>query len=136
MQPADDAVGTTVKGQFTTNGRVFIFSLPDVPISGVGDTPNAAYESLTQAIAAAGDLPAALRRISEDQRQEASVQSLARWTAGGLIAIGIIGGTIAAGFAIAPAILTDIAETGLQKSKPSDPPNAPPGKEGPPARSP
>jgi len=107
--------GGVIRGTFHTDGKTFVFTLADVPLSGVGATPQAAFDDLMAAQARAGDLPARLEAMAREQHGAGDRRTIVRLIGIGLIALTVIGGTLGGAVALAPRVVADVARTTLDK---------------------
>lgn len=107
--------GSVVRGAFHTDGKTFVFTMADVPLSGVGATPQAAFDDLMAAYARAGDLPARLEAISREQAGAADRRAITKLIGIGMIALTVIGGALGGAVALAPRVVADVAQTTLEK---------------------
>lgn len=112
---SDMVSGGVIRGAFHTDGKTFVFTLADVPLSGVGATPQAAFDDLMAAQARAGDLPARLEALAREQHGAGDRRTIVRLIGIGLIALTVIGGALGGAVALAPRVVADIARTTLDK---------------------
>jgi len=103
-----DGDPSIVRGDFFTDGKTFVFRLADTPLSGVGDTPSAAFQDLMRVDAEAASLSARLRDLSRDQQGERVRAEIIRMSMIALIVFGVAGGAVAASAALMPRVLADI----------------------------
>jgi len=103
-----------IKGEFFTDGKTFALRIHGLPISGVGASPQAAFDDLLRAEAAAGDLPERLRAIARDQAGEHVRATLIRVVATTLIVLTLLGGLVAGIATVAPKIATDLGDVSLR----------------------
>jgi hypothetical protein len=106
---------SVVRGAFHTDGNTFVFTMADVPLSGVGATPQAAFDDLMAAYARAGALPARLEAMSREQAGAADRRMIVKLIGIGLIALTVIGGALGGAVALAPRVVADVAQTTLEK---------------------
>lgn len=106
---------SVVRGAFHTDGKTFVFTLADVPLSGVGTTPQAAFDDLMATYARAGELPARLEAMSREQAGAADRRAIVKLIGVGLIALTVIGGALGGAVALAPRVVADVAQTTLEK---------------------
>lgn len=106
---------SVVRGAFHTDGKTFVFSMADVPLSGVGATPQAAFDDLMAAYARAGDLPARLEAMSREQAGASDRRAIIKLIGIGMIALTVIGGALGGAVALAPRVVADVAQTTLEK---------------------
>jgi hypothetical protein len=106
---------SVVRGAFHTDGKTFVFTMADVPLSGVGATPEAAFDDLMAAYARAGDLPARLEAMSREQVGAADRRAIIKLIGIGMIALTVIGGALGGAVALAPRVVADVAQTTLEK---------------------
>jgi hypothetical protein len=106
---------SVVRGAFHTDGKTFVFTMADVPLSGVGATPQAAFDDLMAAYARAGDLPARLEAMSREQAGAADRRAIIKLIGIGMIALTVIGGALGGAVALAPRVVADVAQTTLEK---------------------
>lgn len=111
----DMVSGSVIRGTFHTDGDTFVFTLADVPLSGVGATPQAAFDDLMAAQARAGDLPARLEALAREQQGAGDRRTIVRLIGIGLIALTVIGGALGGAVALAPRVVADIARTTLDR---------------------
>lgn len=111
----DMVSGGVIRGTFHTDGATFVFTLADVPLSGVGETPQAAFDDLMAAQARAGDLPARLQALAREQQGAGDRRTIVRLIGIGLIALTVIGGALGGAVALAPRVVADVARTTLDK---------------------
>ncbi|HTI02924.1 MAG TPA: hypothetical protein VL752_18410 [Acidisoma sp.] len=106
---------TLVRGEFFTDGRKFVFRFAGMPLSGIGDTPGAAFDDLMRAEAETAPLSARMRALARDQAGEAVRAQIVRFAAIALILLGIVGGTLAASAVLAPSVITDLGALATAK---------------------
>ncbi len=112
---SDTMNGGVIRGAFHTDGKTFVFTLADAPFSGVGATPQAAFEDLMATHARAGDLPARLEALAREQGGAGERRAIVRLIGIGLIALTVIGGALGGAVALAPRVVADVAQTTLDK---------------------
>lgn len=100
-----------IRGEFHTDGEMFVFTLAGTPLSGVGATPQAAFDDLMRVQAQAGDLPERLRELAREQAGAAERASLIRVVGAALVGLTIVGGALGGALALAPHVIADIVET-------------------------
>lgn len=103
--------GRVIRGEFHTDGETFIFTLADTPLSGVGATPQAAFDNLLQATSQAGALPGRLRELAREQASAADRASLMRLIGAVLIGLTIAGGMLGGALVLAPHVIADVIDT-------------------------
>lgn len=103
--------GRVIRGEFHTDGETFIFTLADTPLSGVGPTPQAAFDSLMQATSHAGALPGRLRELAREQASAADRASLMRLIGAVLVGLTIAGGMLGGALVLAPYVIADVIDT-------------------------
>lgn len=111
----DMVSGGVIRGTFHTDGDSFVFTLADVPLSGVGATPQAAFDDLMAAQSRAGDLPARLQALAREQQGAGDRRTIVRLIGIGMIALTVIGGALGGAVALAPRVVADVASTTLDK---------------------
>jgi hypothetical protein len=99
-----------VKGDFVTDGKTFIFRLEGTPLSGVGNSPAAAFEDLVRVRGATGPLADQLRDLTRDQQDEKVRATVIRMALVGLIVFGVVGGGLFGAAAIFPRVVADTSE--------------------------
>lgn len=107
--------GALVQGEFFTDGRKFVFRLAGLPLSGVGDTPDAAFEDLMRIEAETTPLSTRMRALARDQEGERVRGRIIRLAAIALIVFGVVGGALAASAALAPSVIADIGALATSK---------------------
>ena len=112
MEHSSNSTGETavIKSEFWTDGTSFIFRLADTPLSGTGDSPTAAFESLMRSDKSVGGLSLRLRELASDQQGEQVRATVIRMAVIGLIAFGIIGGTLVGSAALFPRVIADVTD--------------------------
>jgi hypothetical protein len=112
MEYSSNSTGevAVLKGEFWTDGTSFIFKLADTPLSGTGDSPAAAFESLMRSDKGAGGLSSRLRELARDQQGERVRAMVIRMAMIGFITFGIIGGTLVGSAALMPRVIADVTE--------------------------
>jgi hypothetical protein len=100
-----------IEGEFSTDGRTFIFRLAGTPLSGVGNTPAAAFDDLMRADASAGGLPQRLRELARDQQGETVRATVIRIVMVCLIVFGVVGGSLVVAAALLPRVVADATVT-------------------------
>lgn len=113
--PEDHGTSQIVEGDFVTDGTSFVFRLKGTPIAAVGDSPQAAFEGLLQARAAAGNLVPRLEELAREQRSERERLIWMRSLAAALIALFVGGGVLAGAAALAPKLAADLVETTVER---------------------
>jgi hypothetical protein len=113
--PEMDLGPRVIRGEFCTDGRTFVFNLKDTPLSGIGATPQEAFDDLLLVEAKAGTLPHRLAELAREQADAAQSASLVRIVVIGLVALTIVGGALGGAVALAPRVASDILATTLQK---------------------
>lgn len=103
--------GRVVRGEFHTDGETFVFTLKDTPLSGVGTSPQAAFDDLMRVQAQAGALPERLRELAREQAGAAERASIIRLVGAALVGLTIVGGALGGALALAPHVIADIADT-------------------------
>ena len=93
---------SVIQGDFFTDGGKFIFRLAGTSLSGVGDTPTAAFDDLMRVEAATAPLSTRMRELARDQQGEKVRAEIVRMSMIGLIVFGVVGGALAASVALAP----------------------------------
>ena len=112
MEYSSNNTGETavIKGEFWTDGTSFIFRLADSPLSGTGDSPTAAFDSLMRSDKSVGGLSLRLRELACDQQGERVRAMVIRMAMIGLITFGIMGGTLVGSAALFPRVIADVAD--------------------------
>lgn len=104
----DDRV---IRGRFHTDGETFVFVLEDTPLSGLGATPQAAFDDMMRVKAEAGALTERFRELARDQAGAAERASLLRLAGAALVGLTIVGGALGGAVALAPRVIADIVDT-------------------------
>ncbi|MFN4184204.1 MAG: hypothetical protein ACK4M6_05410 [Hyphomonas sp.] len=103
--------GRVIHGEFHSDGETFIFTLADTPLSGVGNTPQAAFDDLIRVTEQAGALPERLRDLAREQAGAAERASLIRLVGALLIGLTIAGGALGGAAVLAPRVVADVIDT-------------------------
>lgn len=103
--------GKVIGGQFHTDGEKFIFTLADTPLSGIGNSPAAAFDDLMRVTEQAGDLPDRLRELAREQAGAAERASLIRLIGAILVGLTIAGGMLGGALVLAPQVIADVVDT-------------------------
>lgn len=103
--------GKVIRGEFHTDGEKFIFTLADTPLSGIGNSPGAAFDDLLRATEQAGDLPYRLRELAREQAGAAERASLIRLVGAVLVGLTIAGGMLGGALVLAPQVIADVIDT-------------------------
>lgn len=110
-EPSPAESGRVIRGEFHTDGETFVFTLAGTPLSGVGATPQAAFDALMRVEAQAGALPERLRDLAREQAGAAERASLIRLVGVLVVGLTIVGGALGGAAALAPRVAADIAAT-------------------------
>jgi hypothetical protein len=104
-----------VAGEFFSDGKTFVFRLAGTPLTGIGETPSAAFEDLMRVDAKTAPLSALMRERARDQQGEITRAAIIRMTMIGLIIFAVLGGAIVATAAIAPRVAVDVGGLALTR---------------------
>jgi hypothetical protein len=99
-----------IKGDFVTDGEMFVFRLAGTPLSGVGASAAAAFEDLVRVRGETALLAERLQELARDQQDEQVRSTVVRMAMIGLIAIGVVGGALFGAAAIFPRVVADTSE--------------------------
>lgn len=100
-----------IRGDFVTDGRTFILRLADTPLSGVGTTPQEAFDNLLAAQSAAGELPRRLSALAREQAGEQVRARIIQLAMIALIVLGVAGGATVSAAAMAPKVAATLIDT-------------------------
>jgi hypothetical protein len=103
--------GQVISGEFHTDGEKYIFTLGGTPLSGIGNTPGAAFDDLMRVTEQAGDLPYRLRELAREQTAAAERASLIRLIGAILVGLTIAGGMLGGAMVLAPQVIADVVDT-------------------------
>jgi hypothetical protein len=103
--------GRVVRGEFHTDGEKYIFTLAGTPLSGIGNTPGAAFDDLMRVTEQAGDLPDRLRELAREQAGASERASLIRLFGAILAGLTIAGGMLGGAMVLAPQVIADVVDT-------------------------
>ncbi len=110
---SDDAA--LIRGEFVTDGKKFIFRSAGMSLSGVGDTPSAAFADLMRAEAETAPLSTRMQALARDQEGETVRAGIIRLAAITLILLAVVGGALATSAALAPSVITDLGALATSK---------------------
>lgn len=102
-----------IRGEFHTDGATFVFKLDGTPFSGVGATPQAAFDDLLAVEQRAGDLPQALAALAREQASAVERRTIVRLVGAAVVGLTIVGGALGGAVALAPRVVADVAQTTL-----------------------
>lgn len=109
-EPRKETSGV-IRGEFFTDGKTFIFQLAGTPLSGSGDSPQAAFDDLLRTEAASGSLGDRLKDLARDQAGERTRATVVAWSMAALIAFGVLGAAMVGALALVPMAVAGVAET-------------------------
>ncbi len=104
-----------LQGDFFFDGKTYVFRLSGTLLSGIGETPTAAFEDLMRVEAKTAPLSSRMRELARDQQGEKVRAEIIRMAMIGLIVFGVVGGSLAASAALAPKVIADIGSLAAGK---------------------